>query len=212
MMSSVISFAKMDWLTFKPYRKYYTLFLLQFIFIFAANAHAVSLCVLTNMMLAGMLPSYLFAGEDKSKMDRLYTALPIHKKEVVIGRYFGGAVIGLGCILVTALLLTVDSTLTSAFLFQDVVNGFSVSTGIFFVMMALQFPFLFQLGFIKAQNFTMLLPAMVLLWVNLIWRNGYFQAMSHLNNAIGAAFLLIGLICIGISLWVSIMIYQAKEQ
>ena len=154
-MSSVISFAKMDWLTFKPNRKYFTLFLLQFIFIFAANAQAVSLCALTNMMLTGMLPSYLFAGEDKSKMDRLYTALPIHKKEVVIGRYFGGAVIGLSSILATALLLTVDSVVTSAFPLQEVVNGFSLSIGIFFVMMALQFPFLFQLGFIKAQNLTM---------------------------------------------------------
>jgi len=211
-MSSVISFAKMDWLTFKPNRKYFTLLLLQFLFIFAANVQAISLCALANMMLAGMLPGYLFAGEDKSKMDRLYSSLPIHKKEVVIGRYFGGAVIGLGSIFVTALLLSVDSMVTSAFPLQEVVNGFSLSTGIFFIMMALQFPFLFQLGFIKAQNFTMLLPAMVLLWVNLIWRNGYFQAMSHLNNTIGAVFVVSGLICLAVSIKVSAAIYQAKEQ
>ena len=209
---SIINFVKMDFLAFKQYRKYYALFLIQFIFMFVAGAQAVSLCALMNIMLAGILPNYLFAGEDKSKMARLYAALPIRKQEVVLGRYLGGVVIGLGIILVTALLLTVDSMITSAFPIQDAVNGFSLSTGIFLIFMSLQFPLLFRFGFIKAQNFTMTLPGICFLALQLFFSKAYYQAMNHLSNTTAVVFLLIGFACIAISLWSSNLIYQAKEQ
>lgn len=135
----------------------------------------------------------------------------MNKKEVVIGRYFGGIIVGLICILATALLMTVDSTASSAFPLQDVINGFSLSTGVFFIMMSFQFPVLFQLGFIKAQTITMLLPGIVLLSVNLIWSKAYFQEMSHLSSIVSLAFLPLGLVCLIISLCISIVIYRNKQ-
>lgn len=210
-MNSVFSFVKMDWITFKPYRKYFLMLAVSIAYIFADNSHAYAYSIILCVVIAGMLPLYLFAGEDKNGMVRLYAALPINKKEVVIGRYFGGIIVGLICILATALLMAVDSTASSAFPIQDVINGFSLSTGIFFIMMSFQFPFLFWLGFIKAQALAMAIPAFSLIAVNLIWSKALTRAVSHLSNTTGLAFLAAGVVCLIISLCISIIIYRNKQ-
>jgi len=210
-MDGVRHFMKLDWLAFKPYRKYFLMLTVSVAYIFGDNGHAYAYSVIFCIVIAGMLPPYLFAGEDKSGMTRLYAALPINKKEVVIGRYFGGAAVGLICILAAALLMAVDSMASSAFPLQDVINGFGLSTGMFFIMMSFQFPFLFWLGFIKAQVFTMAIPAFSLIAVNLIWSKALTRAVSHLSNSAGLASLGAGVVCLIISLCISIVIYRNKQ-
>lgn len=210
-MDGVRHFVKLDWLAFKPYRKYFLMLAVSIAYIFGDNSHAYAYSIIFCIVIAGMLPPYLFAGEDKNGMARLYAALPVNKKEVVIGRYLGGVAVGLICIFATAPLMTVDSVVSSAFPLQDVINGFSLSTGIFFIMMSFQFPFLFSLGFIKAQAVAMAIPAFSLIAVNLIWSKAYTRAVSHLSNTTGVAFLAAGVVCLIISLCISIVIYRNKQ-
>ena len=57
------------------------------------------------LIMSFMIFGHLFASEEKSGMARLYGSLPMNKKDVVIGRYMNCAGMGLGCILVGALLM-----------------------------------------------------------------------------------------------------------
>lgn len=152
-MTKAISFAKLDFLTIKPYLtwKNLAIFTVVFGFIGYGTGNA-SMAVGMLMMYCTLYVSYPFAVGDKNGLDLLYNVLPITRLHVVVGRYL--FVIGLN-VMVGSASFAVSTALTLAMQkpFSAGETGFTVFVCflLFTVLQAIQLPIFFKLGYTKAK-------------------------------------------------------------
>ncbi len=211
-MNSTFHFAKLDMLSFKPYRKFLLLLPFAILVIFDDN-RILATPSIVFIILTSLAP-HLFASEDKNSMHRLYALLPVSKEDVVYGRYiccFFGALI---YIILMTFIQCVCSEFTG-FPILYTVYGMIICTGLFLLATAIQFPVFFKLGFIKGR-FVAPAPGLILLGTIMVLRQFtgvYIMTELTFLSALNSVFILIaGIVAIVISVWVSVKLYQSREE
>jgi hypothetical protein len=210
-MNSILHFAKLDMLSFKPYRKYLLLLPLAIFTVSDPRMLAVHFCIF--LMLTTLSP-YLFASEDKNSMHRLYALLPVRTKDIVWGRYLCCILGGLSYIVSMALILSACSVFTGASIL-NILYGLIACTALFLISTAFQFPIFFRMGFVKGK-IAALAPTFILLGIVIASRQ-VISADPMENAALFGALnstilLVIGIVAVMISVWVSIKLYQSREE
>jgi hypothetical protein len=210
-MNSILHFARLDMLSFKPYRKYLLLLPLAILTVSDPRMLAVHFCIF--LMLTTISP-YLFASEDKNSMHRLYALLPVRTKDIVWGRYVCCILGGVTYIFLMALLLSACSVFTGVSI-MNIINGLIACTALFLISIAFQFPIFFRLGFVKGKV-AALAPTFILFGIVIVSRQVIGSDPLE-NTALFGAFnstvlLTIGIIAIIISVCVSIKLYQSREE
>jgi len=210
-MNSVLYFAKLDMLSFKPYRKYLLMLPLAILAVFEPPILGTQLLVF--FMLTSLSP-YLFASEDKNAMHRLYALLPVSAKDIVLGRYVCCIAWGLSYIFAMTLLLCACS-IFAGMPFFNIAYSLIACTGLFLFSTAFQFPIFFKVGFIKGK-FAAIAPSFILLSVIFASRQIInIDLLSNLSasGAFNSMFLVvIGIIAIILSIGLSIKLYQSREK
>ncbi len=208
-MNSALRFAKMDILSFKPYRKYLLLLPLAAAVISDTRIGATPFIVF--LLLTSLAP-YLFASEDNNSMHRLYALLPISKKDVVFGRYIC-CVTGALLYIILMTLIQCACTIFTGLTISHIVYSMIICAGLFLLFTAIQFPIFFKIGFIKGKFFAAA-PGFILLGIIIVLRQSIgVDILSELAllNATGSILILIaGIAAIMISLGIAIKLYQAR--
>jgi len=209
-MNSALYFAKLDMLSFKPYRKYLLMLPLAIVVIFQTPILATQFIMF--LMLTSLAP-YLFASEEKNAMQRLYALLPIGIKDMVWGRYICCIIGALLYIFAMALIQCVCSIFTGLSILNSIYSMIAC-TGLFLFSTAVQFPIFFKVGFIKGKFFA-LAPSFILFGIIIALRQFIgIDLLSDLTilGVLNSIFLLvIGIIAILISIGASIRLYQNRE-
>lgn len=152
-MNDTLSFAKLDYLTIKPYLTLKNLLIFIGIFTFigyGTGEPAVPIGML--MMYSTIYASYPFAVGDTNGIDTLYVTLPITKNNIVTGRYVFtlclNIIVGIVAFVVSVLLMAVFGkgyswTETSATILICFVT--------FSILEFIQLPIYFKFGYAKAK-------------------------------------------------------------
>jgi hypothetical protein len=214
-MNSIFNFIRLDYLSLKPYRKMLAMNLVSLIFLFIPPSFTPMqrlTMLMTFLSLTAVETSpYLFASSEKTDMQRLYAALPLNKNEFVIGRYLGGILLEVGCILSVSLLACLYIVMTAPSFFPKLVLLLCTTIGLFLILMALEYPSFVQFGFAKSQTAAVLVPTAVfyLGWFFVAKHPQQFSQLSE--NYFGIILIILGIIFQLISIRISCTIFQAKE-
>lgn len=209
-MGNARHFIKLDLLAFKPYRIYLLFSFFPMISVFIIKSMAALTGESLALMISFMIITHLFASEEKNGMARLYGSLPMNKKDVVIGRYINCILMGLGCILVSALLMGLCCSFIPEIKFSNVVFYYSVILGIFLICLVIQLPLMFELGYTKGQLPAMILPVLVL-YALMFTGGNFLKPLSSFQNYLGIILTFAGLLSLAVSLCISIVIYRNKQ-
>jgi len=210
-MGNARHFIKLDLLAFKPYRIYLLFSFFPMISIFIIKSMAALTGASLALMISFMIITHLFASEEKNGMVRLYGSLPMNKKDVVIGRYINCTIMGLGCILVSALLMGLCAAAFVEIKLAEVVFYFSLIAGIFLFCLAVQLPILIKRGYIKGQ-IPALISSVLAMYSLLLFGRELFKTLVHFQFYLVAVLALAGLVSLAVSLCISIVIYRNKQE
>lgn len=156
-MKGALKITKLDTFTMKPYFSMYLLLVFLVILFSNMNTSAAVLCITCSWFIAAMA-SNLFAIEEKNNLSRLYGTLSVRLKDIVLGRYI--------FILLTYVLAIIGVILLSFGItffkskpihMQELSLGISVSFLIFSIIVGVQMPLFFKMGYMKAR-FLSLIP------------------------------------------------------
>lgn len=152
-MSKIISFMRLDFYTLKPYRKILFIYILIGGLVgFITKSFNAVFC--TFMIALIMLMTFPFSIGEKNGMDTLYSTLSLKRKNVVIGRYGFVVCMELIFIIFSSILSTVISKLFPLNINnQEIIFTLSVMSMVFSLIVSLQYPFYFKLGYNKAKAF-----------------------------------------------------------
>ena len=160
-MNDVVKMARLDLRVILPYRRQ-ALILLAIAPVLALQTHDPRSVLPASVVYGSMLVSSPFAAADKYDLATLYGALPVARSRVVAGRYafafvyfLAAAAVGLVLTLAVGAVLGVTVTVPELGLLV------AVSLALFALVVALQFPLYFWLGYNKARLLAML-PFVVL--------------------------------------------------
>jgi hypothetical protein len=167
-MNDVLKVARLDLRVVLPYSKQ-MLIVLAIAPVFGFVMHDPRSVIPASVVYTSMLVSYPFSIGDKHDLATLYGVLPLARSRIVLGRYaFALAafpVVALvGLVTTVAIAPVLGATVTGTELAVLVV----VSLGLFALLVSLQFPLYFWLGYTKARlvatiPFFVLFAAIVLL-------------------------------------------------
>jgi len=152
-MNKSLKFAKLDFITIKPYLTWKALSLFLGIFAFVCyGTKDTTFLISMSMMYSITFASYPFAMEEKNSIDMLYATLPIMKKNIVRGRYIFtlslNFIMIISAFIISILMLNLFNL---DFEFKDVLFVCAFSFVIFSVLESIQLPLYFKLGYSKAK-------------------------------------------------------------
>lgn len=219
-MSKTLSFLRLDLITIRPYLTFKNLLLLLAVGAFVIYGTQSSSVIIGIVMVYGVIyASYPFAVGEQNGIDTLYCTLPVSRRHVVVGRYLYAMVISL-CFGVASIVLSflMSKILGFSFALLESLITAAATLAIFAVVLSLQLPLYFKLGYNKAKMVSyvplMAFPMIVIL----VSKIGAGQAMSGvlawasahgvLLAAILAAF---ALACLAVSCSISIRVYSKRD-
>lgn len=182
-MHRTLTFARLDYLTVKPYLTVKNLILFTVVFAFIGFGTGEPYASIGMMMMYGLIyATYPFAVGDKNGIDTLYATIPVTKKDIVVGRY---VFVLLWQLMISAVAFAVSLALTAAqgraLAFVELIAAIIVCFLIFTFFGAIQLPFYFKLGYAKAKFFAYLplaaFPAAVAALVALTDRDQFLSAL-----------------------------------
>lgn len=221
-MNKVLSCAGLDFKLVKPYTKS-VLFLLAlgiFMGFMFKSSETLSSYIMVMIML---VMSYPFAVIDKNRLDILYGTLSISRKAIVIGRYVfvlifiaACTLLSFGCSVILSAIVKEEIVLSQLLLLTCVLFA-AVS-----LVVALQYPIYFKLGYAKAKIVAMiplfiifsliiLIPTIAKLANLNFFLTGMFESLAQHAVILSISALLVGLIFLGISCYVSYKLYEKKD-
>ena len=223
-MNKTLAFAKLDYLTVKPYLTWRTL--LIFLAAFSSigygtgePAAAIGMC----MMCSVIFGCYPFSVGEKNSTDTLYATLPLTKKNIVVGRYAFTIALNLFMLSVS---LVISIGFMVAFKKELVLLEVLLTALIYFVVFslleAIQLPIYFKFGYTKAKFLTYLpllcFPASLMITSNIVGADSLIPlvmngiAWVESNIAITA---IITLVALGgvmyLSAFLSFKFYKTRE-
>lgn len=152
-MNRTLSFAKLDYITIKPYLTLKNMFIFLFLFAFIGyGTGEPTLMISMLMMYSTIYASYPFAVGDKNGIDTLYATLPIAKRNIVMGRYIFSLclniIVGVVTLVISAILMT---ALRKGFDWEETFITILICFALFSILEAVQLPIYFKLGYAKAK-------------------------------------------------------------
>ncbi len=223
-MNRALSFAKLDYITIKPYLTLKNLFLFSIVALFMMITWKNTVSAIAMLMVySSLYVSYPFAVGDKNGIDALYTSLSINRITVVNGRYLFAFIFN-AC---AGILSFIYSILVSKImkydfnLFETVLSTLALFF-VFSIVQAIQLPLYFKLGYTKAKFYSYIpflgLPLIALVLSNFLKDkisinqiadiSTWVEANQYITLLIGVIFWLILMI---ISLQVSQVFYKKRE-
>lgn len=156
-MSKLISFVRLDFHTIKPYKNSILIIIILGIGMGFGFKSASTLSSYFMMFLM-VIMSYPFSIGDKNGLDTLYGTLPLNKKNIVAGRYL--FVLMLEIIFVFLALLcsfALSVVCNLEFILSQELLVLCLCSVVFSIVVAIQYPIYFKLGYNKAK-FIALIP------------------------------------------------------
>ncbi|MDR2940583.1 MAG: ABC-2 transporter permease [Clostridiales bacterium] len=222
-MGRVINFAKLDFLTVKPFLSPSNLMGFLVIFVFIGLSSSILTMSGVLMMYAAIYTSYPFAVGEKNSIDTLYATLPLEKKDIVTGRYIFAIMLNVLLALIILLILFILSissieavNLTEALV--SVVSCFIIAS----FVESLQLPIYFKLGYAKAKflaYFPIFICSITIAFIPVIFKN--INLIKILNNLYGWIFLnplvativifIAWLMVMALSCYISYSLYKNRE-
>jgi len=167
-MSKLMRFMIMDLISIKSELKSKRIFLSLLIAIAGYVSLGASGITMGLLPLVTLLATYPFAAGDNG-LDHLYATLGITRKSVVAGRYLFALAMGvLVTIVFFALGITVATILGDAVSLTDFATILTVAFMITSLIVALNLPLLFKLGFRDAKSFATMFPLILILGIMLL--------------------------------------------
>lgn len=217
-MNNIIKLVMLDKALLKPYYKYYLIvFIIPVFLTFDYKSFVPS--IIFAMSMIAMTCNYTFSIAEKNDLNRLYGLLPVTKKEIVTGRYFFTALLGLISMVIAAFLNSIILTILKVNLNMDeLIIGMSIGIMIYSIFTAVQLPGFFKFGTIKGRFFTFI-PFIGLFLLGFAAK-GFSPAgvldtntIAVFNNPWGllAISILLAVAVYGISIGITQKIYEAME-
>jgi len=151
-MNRTIHFAKLDYLTIKPYMTFKNLIIIVIVMIFFGYSSGPAMPIGMLMMYSTIYASYPFAVGDKNGIDTLYATLPITRKSIVTGRYIFtislNLITGLASFALSYLMATIFK---KEFIMVEILGTLLLCFAIFTIFEFVQLPIFFKLGYAKAK-------------------------------------------------------------
>ena len=223
-MSKTLRFARLDFITIKPYLTWKNLLLLLGIALVMQFGGGGSPASISMIMAFGFTYiSYPFAVGEKNGIDALYATLPITRKTVVAGRYVFSLILNILVAAIGVLTILVFSVVFKAeFAAIEILMVTLVSIVIFGVIQAMQLPIYFKLGYAKAKFAAFLpfglVPLLVLILSRLSTQMDFgalfSAAVAWISNNLGIFGIwcaLIWAVGIVLSYFVSVRFYLKRE-
>ncbi|WOP18246.1 ABC-2 transporter permease [Raineyella sp. LH-20] len=108
-------------------------------------------------------PQYLFASDERSDLDTLYTVLGLPRRAVVAGRYLTVTVLGVGLVLLGLIATVILAAVLRVPLELPVTAGLAVLAVVALcVLFAFQLPVFFAIGYTAARPVAFLVPGAVI--------------------------------------------------
>lgn len=152
-MNRIAHFVYLDYCTIKPYKQSF------YILVFVALVMGIvikSISSLPGIIMMGLLltMSFPFSVVEKNGMDTLYATLPIKRKNVVTGRYVFVLCVEIFGVVFALLLSAALSAIFSVGLnITETLFSLCLLSAAFSLVVSLQYPIYFKLGYTKAQVF-----------------------------------------------------------
>lgn len=217
-MSNIVKIIQLDKALLKPYYKYFfIIFLVPALLTFDYKAVVPS--ILFAMCMLSMTSSYIFSVAEKNDLNRLYGLLPVNKNDIVTGRYFFTAIMGIVSIVIMVVLdlivLTISKVIITA---EDVILGIGAGIFIYSLFTAIQLPGFFKFGAIKGRFFTFI-PMLGLFTISFLSKNikgtsdSSIFSLQILNSpmALLVFSILMAVVFYGISIGITQSIYRRME-
>lgn len=216
-MTNKIAMTKLEFMTFKSLRiTYLVIFPLMLIFIFLNNGKSIIMPAVTCAWMIPLLSANLFVIQETNSLERLYSSLSIQIKDVVFGRYlyiFLTYLISLLILLVTFVGFCVIQSLPISFI--DLLLGFSISFFLYSLVIGIELPIFFKMGYMKGKLFATIpyfgifaltsIPALA----NILFTTmRYFMANTHISLVLA---ILLGCIIQYLSYSISKIAYRKKR-
>jgi hypothetical protein len=157
-MNKLKAFARLDFMTVKPYFTARNLLILGAVAVFLSAVNGmVQMSIGIGFMLGTLFISYPFAVGEKNNMDALYATISVNRKTVVLGRYLFTFLLNI-CAIVFSLVFAAFGVVGAQFanVFQGSDSGDSLAlilalSGLLVLTQTVQLPILFKLGYTKAK-------------------------------------------------------------
>ncbi|MFZ7131158.1 MAG: ABC-2 transporter permease [Eubacteriales bacterium] len=155
-MTRSLRITKLDFYTMKSQFAMY-LILAMIVLLFAFMGSSAIVLSITCSWFVALMSSNIFAIQEKDNLNRLYGSLSVNLKDVVLGRYifiFLNYIISFFMIIVLyfGFVLFQNEEMN----LQEVLLGFSLSFLIFSVIVGMQMPIFFKMGYTKAKIWSLL--------------------------------------------------------
>jgi len=222
-MNRIAHFIYLDFYTINAYkRSLYLLILIGLVMgVIIGSVSSLPAIIMMGILVVVSTP---FSVGEKNRLDTLYATLPLTRKSVVIGRYaftfsmeVVGAIFGLLLSVALSVIFTIDLNVT------EILSSLCIVLAVFSLVISLQYPLYFKLGYTKAQPFTYILFIIGIL-ATIVWSPGIsenFALLSGLNTlwegfsanpylmyglSVGIGFLFLALSCV-----LSCRLYQKRD-
>jgi hypothetical protein len=178
-MSKALAFARLDYITVKPYLTLKNLFLLAAVLIIYSGITESLISIITiTMVFAAIYSSYPFVVGDKSNIDALYSTLSIKRDTVVTGRYiFAFSLILCAGVISNAAAFVILTVTKGGYVLTDSLFITAIMFMAFSVIIGLQMPIYFKFGYTKAK-FTAYLPLLFMPLVVFLFTSVFRERVS----------------------------------
>ena len=167
-MNKILPFIRLDFYTLKPY-KISLLMLLVIAVIMTMAFQSLSLLCFYLMTCLVMVTSYPFSIGETNRLDTLYATLPLNRKNVVLGRYalvlFMEVVVSLLAVIAS---FTLSIFTAMEFAALEILFYLCIASFVFTLIVAIQYPVYFKIGYNKAKFVVYALLLIVFLSVILL--------------------------------------------
>lgn len=154
-MSNSLKMARLDYFTFKSQIVAYAALILVTIMFAVMSSSFVTLSITVSWFTALLLTN-IFAIQEKNELERLYAALSLNAKNIICGRYIFTFVNYILAMIVSIFIGIVISFLQNRDVnYTDIILSISISLFAFTIIIGIQIPIYFKLGYTKARVWCM---------------------------------------------------------
>ena len=213
-MSDTLKMIRLDFLTMKSQLVMY-LSLVVIVIMFEFMGSSVTVLCLNAAWFTALFLSSIFVLQEKNNLDQLYGSVSMRLREIVAGRYL---YMLLNFFLTFAAVLVIHSVisliLNRLIDFSDALLGFSVSLLVFSVIIGMQSPLFFKMGYSKAKGWSFLpFLAVMALVVSPTFLPAVFRIIEHLMmnpNTVIAGCILLSFAVLSVSCMLSVQAYRKR--
>lgn len=211
-MSNTIKMARLDFITMKSnYLSYLSGVFVVLLFLFMGSTFV--LVSVNCAWVVALISTMIFMAQEKNDLNRLYGTFSITIRDIVLGRFLYVVSIYLALFLITTFLYAIYSFIQSVpFDLVDFTLGLGISFLVFSIIVGIQMPLFFKLGYMKGRMWSLLAFLLVIAIITipvLIYGPGaVFSTLPIYGLVHTLGSLLLGIVVLFISWKASVAAYR----